>query len=81
MRVHVAAHDTGELEAPGQALKAPVASPVIGQIGTLELDPQPLGPERLAQARQRRLVVDAVGVAAAQADQPLGVVEDLRKAD
>ncbi len=81
MRVHVAGCHAIELEPPRQPGQPPVAGAVPGQVGTLQLDPQILPAEAVPQPPQCRLVVDAARVTAAQADEALGVVEEVRDGD
>ena len=81
VRVYVAARHALEPKPPRQPGQPPVASAVTGQVGTLQLDAQARGPECLAQPPQRRLVVDAARVAAAQTDEALGTVEDVLDGD
>ena len=77
VRVDVAGRDGFELQLARERGKAAVARAVIAQVGALQLDAQAVEAEGLAQLRQRRAVVDAVGGAAAEADQAVGVVEDV----
>ena len=76
--VDVAGRHAGHPQPPRQPGQPPVASPVVAQERPLELDPQPLAPERLEQPPQGRLVVHPAQRAAAQADQALGVLEQRR---
>ena len=56
--VDVARGHAREAEAAGELLQAAVALAVAAVEGALELDPQPVAAEGVAQAPQRRLVVD-----------------------
>jgi hypothetical protein len=62
-------------------LKVPVAGAIVAQERPLELDPQTIGTERVEQAPERELVVHPAQRAAAQAHQPLGVLDDVRELD
>ena len=79
VRVDVAGGDGRHPEPGGQLGQRPVARAVVALEGTLELDPQVVGPEGGEQGAQRRLVVDAVAGAAAQAHQPGGMLLDRRE--
>ncbi len=78
--VHVAAGHAAQAKPPGKLRQAAVACPVALQVGALQLDAQALAAKALAQAPQRDFIVDPVRVAAAQADQALGVGEHLVEA-
>jgi hypothetical protein len=67
--VDIAGGHRRDPQPPGQALQSPVAGSVPVQERTLKLDPEMVAAERLQQAPQRRLVVDAAQSAAGQADQ------------
>src|SRR5919202_2704332 len=69
----------GDLEPPGQLAPAALARAVAGVEGPLELDPEAIAAEGVAQPPARGLVLDAVAGAAGEADQPLGVREDVVK--
>ena len=79
--VHVAGGHARNAEPPAEPRQPPVAGAIVAQERPLELDPQPIGPERLEQPPQRGLVVHAAQRAAAQADQSLGVIEDVSQRD
>ena len=81
VRVHVAGRHARHPEPLGHPLEPPVARPVVAQERPLELDPQAIRPERVEQAPKRELVVHAAQRAPAQADQPLGVLEDVGQLD
>ena len=76
VRVDVAGGDGRHAQAAGQLGQRPVARAVVAQERPLELDAQAITAEAVEQRAQRRLVVDAVGGAAAQADEPGGVLDD-----
>jgi hypothetical protein len=75
MCVHVARRHARDAEPLTETRQPPVASPVVAQKRPLELDPQPIGPERIEQPPERELVVHSAQRAPTQADQPGGVVE------
>ena len=74
VRVDVARRDRGDAEALGQPGEHPVARAVVALERALQLDAQAVLPEGVQQPAQRRLVVDAVARAAAQADEARGVL-------
>ena len=75
MRVDVAGRHARHAEPPREPRQPPVAGAIVAQERPLQLDPQPVGAERVEQPPQRELVVHAAQRAAAQADEPLGVLE------
>jgi hypothetical protein len=81
VRMNVARRHTRHSEPLRETGQAPVASTVVAQEGTLQLDPQPLGAERIAQAPERELIVHASLGASAEADQTFCVVEHLVEGD
>ena len=74
VRVDVARRHGRHAEALRQLGEAAVAGAVVAVEGPLELDPQVVGAEDPQQPPQARLVVDALARAAAQADEPGGVL-------
>ena len=74
VRVDVAGGDRRHPEPLGQLGEPPVARAVVALERPLQLDPQAVAPERGQQPAQRRLVVHALARAAAQADQPGGML-------
>ena len=78
VRVDVAGRHARDPEPPAKLGQPPVASAIVAQERALQLDPQPLGSERVAQSPQRELIVDAAQRASAQADEPLGVCREPR---
>ena len=81
VRVDVAGGHGGHAETLRERFQRPVAAAVVAQVGALQLDPQAVGAEGLAQAAQAAQVVHAAGRAAGQADEPIGVVEHLLERD
>jgi hypothetical protein len=81
VRVHVPGRDRPHSQSLGEALAGAIASLVATSVGALQLDPQPLGGERVEQPPCGGLVFDAVFRAPRQTDQAFGVVEDLLKRD
>ncbi len=81
VRVHVPGGHARHPEPRRDSLKAPVAGAIVAQERPLELDPQAIGSERAEQAPERELVVHPAQRTAAQADQPLGVLQDVRELD
>src|SRR5436309_2542941 len=76
MCVDVTGRHARHLEPAREQLQSAVASAIVAQKRSLQLDPEPLGAERIAQPPQRGLVVDAVQRAAREANQSLAVLED-----
>ena len=74
VRVDVARRHRGDAEPLGQPGQHPVARAVVALERALQLDPQAVAAEGGEQPAQRRLVVDAVARAPAEADQALGVL-------
>ena len=81
VRVDVARGHGRHAEALRQLGEAAVAGAVVAMEGALELDPQVVGAEDPQQPPQARLVVDALARAAAQADEPGGVLLEHRERD
>ena len=81
MGVDVSRRHAGHAEARGERLKAAVERAVVARERALELDPERVAPEGRQQAAHRRLVAHALARAAAQADEPLGVLLDLGERD
>ncbi len=79
MSVYVTRSHAAQPQPARHRLPAPVASAIVAQERPLELDSQALGPERVPQRTQCRLVLDAMYRAAAQADEPFVVREDRRE--
>ena len=79
VRVHVPGGNARHAEPRRDSLEAPVAGAIVAQERALQLDPEAIGSERIEQAPERELVVHPPQRATAQADQPLGVVQDVRK--
>ena len=77
VRVHVPGRDRRYRQPAREALAGTVAELVATSIGALQLDPQPLRTERVEQPPCGGLVFDAVFRTARQADEALGVVQDL----
>ena len=81
VRVDVAGRHRRQPEALGQLGEAAVARAVVAVEGALELHAQVVGAEDPPQPRQARLVMDALARAAAQADEPGGVLLERRERD
>ena len=79
--VHVAGRHARHAQPAREPLQPPVAGAVAVQERPLQLDAQVLGPERVEQPPQRRLVVHAAQRAPAQADEALGVLEHVIERD
>jgi hypothetical protein len=79
--VHVAGGHARHPQPSRQFLQAAVAGAVLAQERTLQFDAQPLRSECVQQPAQGRLIMHSAQGAAAQADQPLGVIEHGRQRD
>ena len=92
VHVHVAGGDAGHSEPLGQLGEQPVAAAVVAPEGALELDAEAVGAEDRAAAGAPTAAASAcsprldarghraVARAAGQADEPLGVALDVRRA-
>src|SRR5919202_5087655 len=67
----------GDLEPPGQLVPAALARTVAGVEGPLELDAEAIAAEGAAKTPARGLVLDALAGASGEADQALGVRQDV----
>jgi hypothetical protein len=74
VRVDVPCRHRSNPEPLGQPGKTAVARAIVALERALQLDVQLLAPERGQQAAQRRLVVHPMARAAAEADEPRGVL-------
>ena len=81
VRMDVAGRDAAQLQLARKRGEAPVARAIVAQVGALQLDAQALGAEGVAQRFEARPVVDAMGGAAAEADEPVGAIEHGRERD
>ena len=81
MRVDVPGRHARHPEALGERFQAAVQRAVVASERALQLDAERVAPERRQQAPHRRLVAHTLARAAAQADEPFGVLFDLRERD
>ena len=73
--VHVACRYAWHSQPLPESSEPAVASAIVAQERSLQFDSQPVAPERVEQSPERELVVHSAARAAAEADQPLGVIE------
>ena len=81
VRMDVPGGHARHAEPSRDSLEAPVAGAIVAQEGPLQLHPEVIWSERIEQASERELVVHPAQRATAQADQPLGVAQDVRQFD